>query len=112
MMICKGAVAMEKIRLVNEPKPINISHDTYKRECCYTRGVHIPHEDFVEILDHMSHDIKLYFDFHNPGKKIAPGTYLNGYAGLARSIINYYQNIKKFSVDGLNNGKDFYVKII
>ena len=103
---------MHKIKLVNEPKPINVSHDTYKRECRYTRGVHIPYEDFVEILDNMSHDTKLYFDFHNPGKEISPGTYLNGHSGLARSIVNYYQNRKNTTIDHFNNGKDFYVKLI
>lgn len=103
---------MENFKLVIEPKPINVSHDTYRRECCYTRGIHIPHEDFVEILESMSHDTKIYFDFHNPGKAIEPGTYLNGHSGLARSIANYYQNRENIKVDGINNGKDFYVKII
>jgi hypothetical protein len=103
---------METIKMVNEPKPINVSHDTYRRECCYTRGIHIPHGDFIEILDGMSHDTKIYFEFHNPGKIVAPGTYLNGHSGLARSIVNYYQNRKNIRVDEINNGKDFYVKII
>ncbi|TSI08280.1 hypothetical protein [Lysinibacillus sp. BW-2-10] len=101
-----------ELRIVYESKPINVSHDTYRRECRYTRGIHIPFEDFVEILDDMSHDIKLYFDFHNPGKQIAPGTYLNGHSGLERSIASYYQNRKNTCIDGINTGKDFYVKII
>ena len=102
---------MEQLRFVREPKPINVSHDTYRRECMYTRGVHIPSDDFVGILESMSHDTKLYFEFHNPGKKIAPGTYLNGHAGLAKSIVNYYQNMRDTRVDGFV-GQDFYVKII
>ena len=102
---------MQEIKFVNEPKPINVSHDTYKRECCYTRGLHIPHQDLLEILESMSEDTKLYFEFHNPGKTIEPGTYLNGHAGLARSIMNYYQNMKDMRVDGFY-GQDFYVKII
>ncbi|HWK22530.1 MAG TPA: hypothetical protein VNS08_05795 [Ureibacillus sp.] len=102
---------MQEIRFVYEKKPINVSHDTYRRECRYTRGIHIPYQDFVEILENMSHDTKLYFEFHNPGKKIAPGTYLNGHAGLAKSIVNYYQNTKEMHVNGVI-GQDFYVKII
>ncbi|RHW32747.1 hypothetical protein D1B33_16400 [Lysinibacillus yapensis] len=103
---------MEQIRIVNETNPIVVAHDTYKRECCYTRGVHIPYKDFLEILDSMPTDTKIYFEFHNPGKQIAPGTYLNGHAGLARSIVNYYQNTRNMKVAYLHNGQDFYVKII
>lgn len=102
---------MQQIRFVKEAKPINVSHDTYRRECCYTSGVHIPYDDFVEILESMPHDTKLYFEFHNPGKQIAPGTYLNGHAGLARCIVNYYQQTKDLNVNSVI-GQDFYVKIV
>lgn len=100
------------IKLVTEPKPINVSHDTYRRECRYTRGIHVPKQDFLQILDRMSPDTKIYFEFHNPGKPIKEGTYLNGHAGLARAIVNYYKDEKNTNVNDFNNGKDFYVKII
>ncbi|KGR90251.1 leucyl-tRNA synthetase [Ureibacillus massiliensis 4400831 = CIP 108448 = CCUG 49529] len=103
---------MKEFNIVNELKPINVSHDTYRRECSYTRGIHIPETDFMEILDMMSQDVRLYFEFHNPGKPIQQGTYLNGHAGLAKTIAHYYQNKNSVRADGINNGKDFYVKII
>lgn len=70
IFIDKGDDFMPQLRIVNETTPVNVSHDTYRRECRYTRGIHIPHEDFVDILDNMCHDTRLYFDFHNPGKKL------------------------------------------
>ncbi|KGR79274.1 hypothetical protein [Ureibacillus manganicus] len=103
---------MVKVQIVLESKPINVSHDTYRRECRYIRGVHIPMKDFLEIMDCMTEEIRLYFDFHNPGKPLEPGTYLNGYSGLARTIAIYYQNENSSIVPMINNGKDFYVKII
>lgn len=103
---------MNDIRVVVEPKAINIPHDTYKRECMYTRGIHIPARDFEQILGNMSYDTKEYFDFHNPGKRIQAGVYLNGYNGLARTIVQYYKKEKNIDLNELNNGKDFYVKLI
>ena len=102
---------MEKVQIVLESKPINVIHDTYKRECRYIRGVHIPKKDFLEIIDCMSEEVRLYFDFHNPGKPVETGTYLNGYSGLARTIATFYQNKDSSIVPFINNGKDFYVKI-
>nr|WP_106782303.1 hypothetical protein [Lysinibacillus timonensis] len=102
---------MGEVQIIEEVKPINVSHDTYRRECTYTRGIHIPEKDFLEILDSMTHDVRIYFDFHNPGKPILQGTYLNGHAGLAKTIESYYQN-KNTTCLGINNGKDFYVKIV
>lgn len=103
---------MSQFKIVTESKPINVSHDTYRRECKYTRGIHIPIEDFIEILNGMSLETRLYFDFHNPGKPIMLGTYLNGHSGLARSIAHYYKNEKNLDVKSTINGKDFYVKLI
>lgn len=103
---------MNFVKLVVEQKPVNVPHDTYKRECKYMRGIHIPTNDFVQILDNMSYDTKQYFDFHNPGKKIQSGVYLNGYTGLARTIVHYYKKEKNIELKELNNGKDFYVKLI
>ena len=103
---------MEEVQIVLESKPINVSHDTYRRECRYTRGIHIPMKDFLEIFDSMSQEIKLYFEFHNPGKPLQPGTYLNGYSGLAKTIAKYYQSKNSSIVPSIDNGKDFYVKII
>lgn len=102
---------MERVKLVVEQYPINVSHETYRRECQYTKGIHIPQEDFVHILESMCPEVKMYFDFHNPGKHIARGTYLNGHAGLVKSIKNYYEQIKS-QIDAFYNGQDFYVKII
>ena len=103
---------MNQILMTFEQKPINVSHDTYRRECRYTRGIHIPAQDFIAILDRMCEDTKLYFEFHNVAKKIEQGTYLNGYSGLAKHIANYYKNEKNVEVVGITNGRDFYVKII
>lgn len=103
---------MNDVRLVVEQKAINVPHDTYKRECRYTRGIHIPTRDFEKILSNMSYDTKAYFDFHNPGKRIQAGVYLNGYNGLARTIVQYYKKEKNIELNDLNNGKDFYVKLI
>lgn len=101
---------MTGIKLVQEPKPINISHETYQRECRYTKGIHIPEEDLRDILDRMSEETRIYFEFHNPEKTITKGTYLNGHAGLANSIYHYYE---KQGMDlKFICGQDFYVKII
>lgn len=62
---------MNQIAMTNEPKPINVSHDTYRRECRYTRGIHISKRDFLQILDTMCPDTQLYFEFHNVGKKLS-----------------------------------------
>lgn len=102
---------MNDVKLVVEQNAINIPHDTYKRECMYTRGIHIPTEDFEQILSDMPYDIMEYFHFHNPGKKIETGVYLNGYAGLARTIVQFYKKEKNIELNELNNGKDFYVKL-
>ena len=102
---------MSNLKMVVESTPINVSHDTYRRECRYTKGLHIPLQDFQSILEHMCPEIKLYFDFHNPGKQIKQGTYLNGHSGLAKSIKNYYEQLKN-DLDRFYNGQDFYVKII
>lgn len=103
---------MEEVQIVVETTPIHVSHDTYKRECCYTRGIHIPVNDLLGILETMPNDIRMYFEFHNPGKQLIPGTYLNGYSGLAKSIADYYQHKYSSLAPVINNGKDFYVKII
>lgn len=101
---------MTDIKLVQEPKPINISHETYRRECRYTMGIHIPKEDLLLILDSMNEETRIYFEFHNPEKAITKGTYLNGHAGLSQAIYRYYYE------EGLDLkeicGQDFYVKII
>ncbi|MEG0259046.1 MAG: hypothetical protein RR595_06465 [Lysinibacillus sp.] len=103
---------VRKIEVIVEPTPINISHDTYRRECQYTRGIHIEEMDFVAILDFMCHDSRMYFDFHNPRKEIKKGTYLNGHSSLARNIYDYYHTKYKIDITDILNGKDFYVKII
>jgi len=101
-----------KIEMILEPSPVNVSHDTYRRECKYTRGIHIEEQEFKAILDTMCHDSRLYFDFHNPRKEIIKGTYLNGHSGLARNIYDYYKTNYAIELSELINGKDFYVKII
>ena len=103
---------MKKIEMVIESKPIHILHDTYKRECRYMKGLHIPANDFENIINRMNHDTKTYFEFHNVAKKIEVGAYFNGHAGLARHIDDYYKSEKSTEIVGLNDGKDFYVKII
>ncbi|MEY9979326.1 hypothetical protein [Lysinibacillus sp. RC79] len=102
----------KKIKMVLESSPVNVSHDTYRRECRYTRGIHIEEQEFKAILDAMCHDSRLYFDFHNPRKEIKKGTYLNGHSGLAQNIYKYYKTNYDIEVNELINGKDFYVKII
>ncbi|AVK82353.1 hypothetical protein C3943_01750 [Lysinibacillus sp. B2A1] len=102
----------KKIEMILEPSPVNVSHDTYRRECKYTRGIHIEEQEFKAILDTMCHDSRLYFDFHNPRKEIIKGTYLNGHSGLARNIYDYYKINYAIELSELINGKDFYVKII
>lgn len=103
---------MIQIDMITEPKPINISHHTYKRECRYTRGVHISLEDFQQIINSMCSDTRIYFDFHNSAKQLKSGEYFNGHAGLARQIDSYYRTMKNTEILGINNGLDFYVKII
>ena len=102
---------MGTLHIVNEQQPIHIIHDAYKRECRYTRGIHIPVSDFEQLLDSMNDEQKHFFDFHNIAKNIEPGTLLNGYAGLAKHITNFYRE-QNIEVTGLTNGKDFYVKLI
>ncbi len=101
-----------KIEMILESTPINVSHDTYRRECQYTRGIHIEEQEFKAILNAMCHDSRLYFDFHNPRKEIKKGTYLNGHSGLARNIYDYYKTQYDIELTDIINGKDFYVKII
>ena len=101
-----------KIEMILEPTPINVSHDTYRRECQYTRGIHIEEQEFKAILNAMCHDSRLYFVFHNPRKEIKKGTYLNGHSGLARNIYDYYKTQYDIELTDIINGKDFYVKII
>lgn len=60
----------KQIEVIFEASPINIAHDTYRRECSYTRGIHIEEQEFLAILSTMSRDSRLYFDFHNPRKEI------------------------------------------
>lgn len=103
---------MNNIEMILEATPVNILHHTYNRECRYTRGLHIPMEDFQHIISHMCPDTKTYFEFHNVAKRIERGEYLNGHAGLARHIANYYKNEKGAEVKGINDGRDFYVKIV
>lgn len=98
--------------MILEPSPVNVSHDTYRRECRYTRGIQIEEQEFKAILDTMSDDSRLYFDFHNPRKEFKKGTYLNGHSGLARNIYDYYKTNYSIELTELMNGKDFYVKII
>lgn len=98
--------------MVTEVTPINIQHHTYKRECRYTRGVHIPLVDIEAILNALNEDSLAYFEFHNIAKEIKEGTLLNGYAGLANIISDYYKQEKDTEILELTNGRDFYVKII
>ena len=102
---------MNKIEMVKVQQPIHIMHDTYKRECRYLRGLHIPAEDLSNIVERMNSDGKAYFEFHNVSKKINTGEYFNGHASLARAISDYYATEKGMEVIGLNDGKDFYVKV-
>lgn len=85
---------MIKLEMIVEQQPIHISHDTYRRECRYTRGIHIPADEFSQIINLMEEDTKIYFEFHNVAKKIEPGIYLNGHSSLARQIDNYYKKRK------------------
>ncbi|MGN4126926.1 hypothetical protein ACMGD3_18235 [Lysinibacillus sphaericus] len=101
-----------KVKMISEISPVNVSHDTYRRECQYTRGIHIEEQEFKAILATMCHDSRLYFDFHNPRKEIKQGTYLNGHSGLARNIYDYYKTTYDLEITEIMNGKDFYVKII
>lgn len=103
---------MNQIAMVQEASPINISHHTYKRECRYTRGIHIPIKDIENILNAMNEDALAYFEFHNIAKEIKEGTLLNGYASFANIISNYYKYEKNMEISGLTNGRDFYVKIV
>ncbi|WP_107838359.1 hypothetical protein [Metasolibacillus meyeri] len=102
---------MMKLEMIVEQQPIHISHDTYRRECRYTRGIHIPADEFSQIMKLMAEDTKLYFEFHNVAKKIEPGSYLNGHSSLARQIDEYYKKMKNTEIIGINNGQDFYVKL-
>ena len=99
------------IEMITEVAPVHIPHHTYKRECRYTRGIHIPLTDFQELYAAMTEESKLFFEFHNVAKDIETGTYLNGYAGLAKLIADYYKQ-KNIEVRDLTNGRDFYVKIV
>lgn len=103
---------MNKIEMIQVQQPIHVIHDTYKRECRYVRGIHIPAEDFTSIVQRMNDDDKAYFEFHNVAKKIRAGEYFNGHVSLARAIYNYYMTVKGIEVVGINNGIDFYVKVI
>ncbi|MER1958246.1 MAG: hypothetical protein ABS942_12775 [Solibacillus sp.] len=103
---------MNQLTMITETTPVNIEHHTYKRECRYTRGVHIPLADLENILNSMNEDALTYFEFHNIAKEIKQGTLLNGYNGLANIIEKYYQTEKGVEILGLTNGRDFYVKII
>lgn len=76
------------------------------------RGIHIEEQEFLAILNTMSNDSRLYFDFHNPRKEIKKGTYLNGHSGLAYNIYDYYKQHYSIEIAEIINGKDFYVKII
>ncbi|WP_341301350.1 hypothetical protein MHB44_01890 [Lysinibacillus sp. FSL H8-0500] len=100
------------IEMIFEASPVNVTHDTYRRECMYTRGIHIEEQEFVAILNTMNSEARLYFDFHNPRKEIKQGTYLNGHSGLAYNIYHYYKQHYDIEVAELINGQDFYVKII
>lgn len=103
---------MNQISMINEPTPINVPHHTYRRECRYTRGIHIPLADIENVLNEMSGDTLTYFEFHNIAKEIKQGTLLNGYSGFAKIISDYYQREKDIKILELTNGRDFYVKII
>ena len=103
---------MNAFEIVVEQTPVHITHDTYKRECEYTRGIHIPIQDFEAIIQQMTPDTKVYFEFHNVAKPIRVGTYLNGHSGLAKEIATYYEKAYNKQVKSILDGKDFYVKII
>ena len=103
---------MNQLTMINETTPVNIPHHTYKRECRYTRGINIPLADIERILYGLSDDALHYFEFHNIAKEIKQGTLLNGYAGLANIISDYYKNEKNIEIPELTNGRDFYVKIV
>ena len=103
---------MNNISMINEAKPVNVSHHTYRRECRYTRGIQIPKQDLQKIINQMCPDTKLYFEFHNSAKPIAQGEYLNGYSGLAKNIADYYKNEKNVEIPHLTNGRDFYVQVV
>ena len=103
---------MQQMTMIKEENPINIQHHTYKRECRYTRGIHIPLDDMENILNRMNEAALAYFEFHNIAKEIKQGTLLNGYAGLAKEISDYYKDEKGVEILELTNGRDFYVKII
>jgi len=103
---------MYKIEMVEVQKPIHVMHDTYKRECRYSRGLHIPAGDFEKIVSRMSDDSKVYFEFHNVAKNIVSGEYFNGHASLARTIFDYYKDEKNIELPCVTDGKDFYVKVL
>lgn len=103
---------MNQLSMINETIPVNIAHHTYKRECRYTRGIDIPLADIEKILSELNDDALIYFEFHNIAKEIKQGALLNGYAGLASAISNYYKREKNTEIPELTNGKDFYVKIV
>lgn len=98
-------------KLINEPQPIYVVHDTYRRECAYIRGITISRNDFLAILATMPSETKMYFDFHNPRKEITAKTLLNGFNGLACLIYNYVKQQYHIDLKPLLDGKDFYVKI-
>ena len=52
---------MQQMTMIKEEKPINIEHHTYKRECRYTRGIHIPLDDMENIINHFTHTISIVF---------------------------------------------------
>jgi hypothetical protein len=103
---------MSSFEMVVAHTPVHITHDTYKRECRYTRGIHIPLKDFENILQIMCQDTKAYFEFHNVAKPIREGSFLNGHAGLAKVISAYYLETYNERIHSLQDGRDFYVKII
>lgn len=103
---------MNQMTMIKEETPVNIQHHTYKRECRYTRGIHIPLTDIERILNGMNEDTLAYFEFHNIAKEIKQGTLLNGYSGLANIIADYYKREKGIEILELTNGRDFYVKIV
>ncbi|MGN7478852.1 hypothetical protein ACTHOQ_13445 [Solibacillus silvestris] len=102
---------MDQMTMIKETTPVNIQHHTYKRECRYTRGIQIPLADIENILNGMNEDTLAYFEFHNIAKEMKSGTLLNGYAGLANIISDYYKREKGIEILELTNGRDFYVKI-
>ena len=103
---------MNQLSMINETTPVNIPHHTYKRECRYTRGINIPLADIEKILSALDDEAHIYFEFHNIAKEIKQGTLLNGYAGLASTISDYYKREKNMEIPELTNGRDFYVKIV